>query len=170
MGSYYGESHDLEVLKERIEELSRIRQGFAAHLGNSLYEATKDNEELRWGRESLYDGISACDAERERILQRIAKLSEPRQEERKVEEEPVAVDSRPQETPDQPRLDEFEDGKTEDPLRCAVCGSEVKATDKFCMGCGARLEHNTSQALCPHCGSPVEEGFVYCMVCGHRLD
>lgn len=62
------------ILRERIAELARIRQGFSAHLGSSLYEATKDDEQLRWGRESLYDGIAMCDAERTRLLERIEKL------------------------------------------------------------------------------------------------
>ncbi len=75
MSSYYGNTSNIEILRERIEELSRIRLGFTAHLGSSLYEATKDNAELRWGRESLYDGIATCDAERERILRRIEELT-----------------------------------------------------------------------------------------------
>ena len=75
MGSYYTDSNDVRVLRERIEELARIRQGFAAHLGSSLYEVTKDNPEFRWGRESLYDGISACDSERERLMKRIQEMS-----------------------------------------------------------------------------------------------
>lgn len=75
MESFYEHSDEVEVLKGRIKELSRIRQGFAAHLGSSLYDATKDDEALRWGRESLYDGIALCDTERDRLLQRIEILS-----------------------------------------------------------------------------------------------
>ncbi|MDO4796424.1 MAG: zinc ribbon domain-containing protein [Coriobacteriales bacterium] len=75
MSSYYGSTNNIDVLRERIEELSRIRTGFAAHLGASLYQATKDNPDLRWGRESLYDGIATCDSERERMLRRIEELT-----------------------------------------------------------------------------------------------
>lgn len=71
MGTTSNPSPTIEVLRGRIEELARIRQGFAMHLGASLYEATKNDEGLRWGREPLYDGISACDAERDRLLARI---------------------------------------------------------------------------------------------------
>ncbi len=75
MESFYEHSDEAEVLRGRIKELSRIRQGFAAHLGSSLYDATKNDEALRWGRESLYDGIALCDTERDRLLQRIESLS-----------------------------------------------------------------------------------------------
>lgn len=76
MDGFYQYTSDVAILRHRLEELARIRQGYAAHLGSSLYEATKGMEELRWGRESLYDGIAACDAEREEILARIASVSE----------------------------------------------------------------------------------------------
>ena len=76
MGSFYNDSNQVAVLRERITELARIRQGFATHLGASLYEATKDNEALRWGRESLYDGIAMCDNERQRLLAKIADLEQ----------------------------------------------------------------------------------------------
>ncbi len=76
MSSYYEDSNQVAVLRERIAELARIRQGFAAHLGASLYEATKADDTLRWGRESLYDGIAMCDNERARLLARIAELEQ----------------------------------------------------------------------------------------------
>ena len=80
MSEYYLDSTDLGVLNERVAELSRIRQDFATHLGSSLYEVTKDDDRLRWGRESLYNGIEDCDKEREAILQRIAELESPSEE------------------------------------------------------------------------------------------
>ena len=93
MSSYYERTDEVRVLRERIAELARIRQGFATHLGSSLYEATKDDENLRWGRESLYDGIAMCDQERTRLLARIAKVElqgVPRDE--TFEDEPSPVD------------------------------------------------------------------------------
>ncbi|MDO4537436.1 MAG: hypothetical protein Q4B54_04685, partial [Coriobacteriales bacterium] len=72
--SFYESTDQVAILRERLRELSRIRSGFATHLGSSLYEATKDDEELRWGRESLYDGIAMCDEERERVLKAIAEI------------------------------------------------------------------------------------------------
>lgn len=74
MRTFYETTDEVQLLRERIGELSKIRQGFATHLGSSLYDATKDNDELRWGRESLYDGIAMCDAERARLLSRIEAL------------------------------------------------------------------------------------------------
>ena len=90
MGSFYADSNEVSVLRERIEELGRIRQGFATHLGSSLYEATKDNPELRWGRESLYDGISACDSERDRLLKRIQELNVEPSDENVTDTEPCS--------------------------------------------------------------------------------
>lgn len=101
MGSYYADSKDVRVLHERVEELARIRQGFATHLGSSLYEATKDNPELRWGRESLYDGISACDSERERLLVRIQELGgEPESGETVAPDPASEFDSAPESKPE----------------------------------------------------------------------
>ena len=76
---FYETSNEIDVLRARIAELSRIREGFATHLGSSLYEATKNNENLRWGRESLYDGIAACDDERARLNERIDALLKERE-------------------------------------------------------------------------------------------
>ncbi|MBR3226730.1 MAG: zinc-ribbon domain-containing protein [Atopobiaceae bacterium] len=91
MSEYYLDSTDLDVLNERVAELSRIRQDFATHLGSSLYEVTKDDDRLRWGRESLYNGIADCDKEREAILQRIAELeSEPVPEAKATDEDESA--------------------------------------------------------------------------------
>lgn len=50
------------------------RQGLAAQLGASLYEITKDNAELRQGREGLFDGIAAIDGERARLQAEIDQL------------------------------------------------------------------------------------------------
>lgn len=77
MTNFYTASDDVAVLRERIEELARIRQDYAASLGSSLFAATKNNDSLRWGRESLYNGIANCDEERDALLKRIAELSEP---------------------------------------------------------------------------------------------
>lgn len=54
-------------LKAQMSEAMKRRQTLAAQLGASLYEATKDDPELRAGREAIYDGIAAIDAERARL-------------------------------------------------------------------------------------------------------
>ena len=75
MENIYATSNNDEILRDRLKELSRIRQRYAAQLGSTLYAATKDNEELRWGNEALFDGIASCDTEREQIVERLAKLA-----------------------------------------------------------------------------------------------
>ena len=74
MSGFYESTNNIDVLRERIEELSGIRERYACQLGSSLYEVTKDNDTLRWGREALYMGIADCDEERQRILDRISSL------------------------------------------------------------------------------------------------
>ena len=46
-------------LKSQMTDSLKRRQNLAAQLGASLYDATKDNDEFRAGREGLYDGIAA---------------------------------------------------------------------------------------------------------------
>ena len=89
MSEFYLASNDIDVLAERVNELSRIRQGYTTQLGSSLYDATKDIPDLRWGRESLYEGIADCDAERSAILARIEELTAG------TGEEPEATDVEP---------------------------------------------------------------------------
>ena len=61
-------------LKSQMNEPLKRRQGYAAQLGASLYEATKDNPELRAGREALFDSIAACDAERAQLQAQIDQI------------------------------------------------------------------------------------------------
>ena len=75
MENIYATSNNVEILRDRLNELSRIRQRYAAQLGSTLYAATKDNEELRWGNEALYDGIASCDSEREQIVEQLAAIA-----------------------------------------------------------------------------------------------
>lgn len=143
-------------LKAQITEINKKRQQLAAQLGASLYEATKDNDELRQGRDALYDGIAACDAERDECLQMIATL-----------EEQAAIEAAASTT-----------------FACAVCGSSVGTTDLFCSGCGTSVEQlraqrdegsgsdagSGAQAVCSSCGSPMSPHDVFCVECGARVD
>lgn len=61
-------------LKRQIGEIARRRKELMAQLGASLYEVTKDNPELRQGREALYDSIAQCDKARELYERQIADL------------------------------------------------------------------------------------------------
>ena len=69
-----GRGADKIKLNARIGELNRQRQGLAAQLGASLYEATRGDAALVSGREALYDGIARIDAEREQCQRQIAAI------------------------------------------------------------------------------------------------
>jgi hypothetical protein len=45
---------------------------------------------------------------------------------------------------------------------CATCGRPLKASDRFCRGCGAAR----TPTACPSCGTPVESGDKFCPGCG----
>lgn len=163
-------------LRRQINDALKRRQQLAAQLGASLYEATKDNEELRAGREALFDGIAQIDAEREQCEAQIKVL------EQQAQEEAVAAQT----------------------FECPFCHSRVSAADMFCSGCGkpmAEIQASIAEqaakaqaaqaaqmasyqqavqsvpvqqpasagAVCPSCGSPVNPGDAFCMNCGHRM-
>src|SRR5215208_620425 len=50
-------------------------------------------------------------------------------------------------------------------MSCAACGMENPAGARFCMSCGAKLEHR-----CPSCGTPAPPEARFCMSCGNRLE
>lgn len=134
------------------------RQGLAAQLGASLYEITKDNAELRQGREGLFDGIAAIDGERARLQAEIDQL-----------EAESAAQAQAAQT-----------------LTCPFCGTRVSATDLFCSGCGKPMADiqaapapvdmpapesapTADGPTCPSCAASVNEGDVFCMNCGTCL-
>ena len=63
-----GRSGKAAQIKLQMSELLKQRKDMAAQLGASLYDVTKDNPELRAGREALYDGIAKIDADRAKEL------------------------------------------------------------------------------------------------------
>lgn len=144
-------------LRSQLNELTKRRQGLAAQLGASLYEATKNDPALRAGREPLYDGIAACDQERAQCQAQIDQL----------EAEAAAATAAAQY------------------YVCPFCGSHVAATDLFCSGCGKPMAEilgalsaqqapaapapAAGGATCPSCGAPVTPGDAFCMSCGAKL-
>ncbi|WP_165043191.1 MULTISPECIES: zinc ribbon domain-containing protein [unclassified Adlercreutzia] len=94
----------------RLREITRERQSLAAQLGASLYEDTKDDPDMRAGRERLYDGIAALDIEREQVRAQIANLAEQAQTE--AQQSPL----------------------------CPFCGSRVAGDHLFCSGCGRSID------------------------------
>ena len=69
-----GRSTQTAQLNMQLKDLLKQRQNLAAQLGASLYEITKDNAEFRVGREAIYDGIAAVDAQRAQIEASIAEI------------------------------------------------------------------------------------------------
>lgn len=146
-------------LKAQMSEALKRRQALAAQLGASLYDVTKDDANLRAGREALYDGIAACDAERAQCQAEIERL----------EAESAAATA------------------ANSYYVCPFCGSHVVTTDLFCSGCGKPMAEITAAlsaqqqapaapvapvsgaAACPQCGAPVNAGDVFCMSCGYNL-
>lgn len=49
-------------------------------------------------------------------------------------------------------------------MKCPKCRLENIGTARFCLGCGARLEHD-----CPQCGRASPLSAKFCAECGHRL-
>lgn len=139
-------------LKAQVAELNKKRQQLAAQLGASLYDATKDNEEFRQGRESLYDDIAACDTERNECMKAIESI-----EAQAAQEAAVSTT-----------------------YTCTVCGSSVGGGDLFCSGCGTSADAIKAQAAaasqsvasgpsCASCGAPLSEGDAFCMSCGTKV-
>ena len=154
-----GRTTDSVKLKAQMTDALKRRQSFAAQLGASLYELTKDDPSFRAGREALYDGIAAIDAERAQIQ---AELD-------RIERESQAA---------QTAATHF---------ACPFCGSQLGAGDVFCSGCGKPMSEiqaaiaaaqvqvpaapaNWAGPKCPVCGSPMNEGDLFCMNCGNKLD
>lgn len=149
-------------LKAQLSEAMKRRQTLAAQLGASLYDATKDDPELRAGREAIYDGIAAIDAERAGYQAEIDRIEAEAQA-----AQAAAVR-----------------------YTCPFCGSTVAASDLFCSGCGkpmaeieaaitkqrtsgiatAAASDASSSATCPQCGAPINEGDMFCMSCGAKLE
>lgn len=103
-------------LKAQMSEALKRRQALAAQLGASLYDVTKDDANLRAGREALYDGIAACDAERAQCQVEIERL----------EAESAAATA------------------ANSYYVCPFCGSHVVTTDLFCSGCGKPMAEITA--------------------------
>ena len=151
-----GRTSDQVRLKGQMNDANKRRQNLAAQLGASLYEITKDDPQLRAGRESLYDGIAAIDAERVQIQAELDRL------EREAQAAQIAATH----------------------FACPFCGFQLSANDVFCSSCGKSMTEiqavlsaaqtgapaNWGGPTCPSCGAPMNPGDMFCMSCGHKLD
>lgn len=148
-----GRATEKSKLKSQISDITKRRQGLAAQLGASLYDVTKNDPAFRAGREALYDGIAACDAEREACQMKV--------EEIEAASQAAAVASAT--------------------FKCAVCGSPMRGDDLFCSGCGtpaerARPASAPMQATavaaksCPSCGASMAADDIFYMNCGAKCE
>ena len=146
-----GRAAETVKIKARISEVTKRRHQLSAQLGAALYEETRGNEQMRVGREALYDGIAACDAERAECQRQLAEIEAQ-------------------------AASQAEAART---YVCPTCGSSVGAMDMFCSGCGASREVILAQAapavptvqateFCSSCGAPVGEHDAFCMSCGAK--
>ena len=172
-------SRSLEIssINGQIKDAEKRRLSFAAQLGASLYEATKDDEKLREGREDMYDQIAGIDSEIDGYRDRIAQI-EREEEEAKAAAEASAAAQAAAEAAAQsaPAVAPSSEG-----VECPFCHNVMAGTDKFCAGCGKPMaevrEYYAAQSTaepaaapaCPSCGAAVSEGDKFCMNCGTKL-
>lgn len=149
-------------LKAQISDALKRRQNLAAQLGASLYEATKNNEELRAGREALYDGIAACDAERMEYQAEIERI----EKENQAKAEAMCP------------FCGLRIGAND--MFCSGCGKSMEEIRRVVKPeepagtAGANVEGEAKNAavnglVCPACGAAAREGNMFCMSCGHSL-
>lgn len=138
-------------LKMQRSDLMNQRRDLAAQLGASLYEATRNDPSIRAGREQLYDSIASVDAQCAAIDAELNQIAQ--QAAASAQAAAVYV--------------------------CPNCGSSVRATQSFCMGCGTPIANIIGAAApaqqpiasyCKNCGAPMAAGDVFCMNCGTRQD
>lgn len=137
-------------LKNQINEVNKRRQQLAAQLGASLYDATKDNPELRSGRETLYAGIASCDRERSQCQSKIDELDA-------MAQAATAAATT---------------------FKCSVCGAAMSGSDLFCSGCGTPVGKASggsiagapSGPVCSNCGASISDDDAFCMSCGAKIE
>lgn len=158
-----GRALQVNKLKGQMNDALKRRQQLAGQLGASLYEVTKDNAELRQGREELYDDIAAIDMERAQLQAQVDEL------ERQAQAAAYAAAY----------------------VDCPFCHNRLQQSSMFCSGCGksmaeiqaelarqaqaapvpveAQVAPADGAATCPACGAPIQAGHAFCMNCGHKL-
>lgn len=60
-------------------------------------------------------------------------------------------------------------------MQCPKCGKPVNPGQKFCTGCGTKIDAvpqqpvNSSANACPSCGAPMNPGQKFCTKCGTKI-
>ncbi|WP_110928702.1 zinc ribbon domain-containing protein [Bacillus massiliglaciei] len=57
---------------------------------------------------------------------------------------------------------------------CGSCGAPITPDDKFCGGCGSKVElpkqeETTEQTACPACEEKISVNAAYCSCCGSKM-
>ncbi len=155
-------------IRRQITDVAAKRQGLAAQLGASLYEATKNDPSFVAGREKLYEGIEALDNQRKLLEQQIAEIENEAAGDMVLRCHVcgTAVNA----------SDSF----------CTGCGTplaQIRAAHGIAYvqqpavspGIGVAGEQapamaNAAMRPCPACGKSVSVEDVFCIHCGSRLD
>ncbi len=149
-----GRSVETARLNMKISDVQKRRKELAAQLGASLYEVAKSDPNLVAGREALFDGIAALDAERAGYEAQIQEI------ERKEHEALIAAST----------------------VECPFCHYRLRSSDMFCSGCGKPMaeikaasekapepEAPAADCFCMNCGTKLAPGDKFCMNCGTKV-
>lgn len=52
--------------------------------------------------------------------------------------------------------------------KCPKCGADLPPNAKFCLSCGAQIQHESNIVVCPNCGKSVPKG-KFCFMCGFKF-
>lgn len=141
-------------LKAQLNDVLKRRQNLAAQLGASLYEATKEQEEFRTGREMLYDGIAACDKERMEYQAEIERI------EHEVQTATAGA------------ICPFCGSRMGvNDMFCSGCGKSISEIREVLMPAQVPtgMEEKAEGTRCQFCGALINEGDMFCMNCGKGL-
>ncbi|HOO26371.1 MAG TPA: zinc ribbon domain-containing protein [Clostridiales bacterium] len=125
--------------KNELGELDEKEKELFAALGKRVYE---DGGQDKYP--DLAVQLEAIAANRAAIQQRILEAEEERLAKEKME-----------------AVEEDEDGR----VRCPNCETYNPPTNKFCLGCGEKLDPVT---YCVSCGANIAAGSLFCGECGAR--
>ena len=142
-------------LRAQLSDALKRRQNLAAQLGASLYEATKDDPELRRGREALYDGIAAVDAERAGYQAEIDRIEAEAQASARL------------------ACPFCGSAVNASDLFCAGCGKpmgEIQSALAAQQTPATVPAPAAGAATCPSCGSPIAADDAFCMNCGCKIE
>ena len=151
---------DTASTKMKQTDLTRQREAACAALGASLFEATRENAELRADREELFAAVEAIDLQ---IAEADAVLAAIEAEKAAKEAEKAAAAA--------------EQATRESEAVCSICGSVIPSGALFCSNCGAKKPEPQPEPVpepqvdlvCPVCGSSVASDALFCGTCGHKM-